>query len=1000
MKHGKEYWLSLRDKADTAEYRALVENEFPAGTPEEAATMKRRTFLTLMGASVALAGLTSCRRPEEHIVPYVSLPEEITPGNTLRYATHMPLGCDSAAVLVDSREGRPVKVTGNAGDAMTGSATSVWANASVLELYDPDRSQFTLASGQKAWLQAFVDAWVPILAAHTATGGAGLALLVQPYASPTMQRLLDAFRAAFPAATVTAYSPVSDASVLAGLGIAFGRPLRPRYDFSQADIVLSLDADFLGTEYDAVANARAFAARRKAKDGKADMNRLYVVEPTLTQTASLADHRLRLSAGQLPAFVAALARELNDNGLPLPAALMNALPMPEAHDRRWMTTVATDLLAHRGRSLLIAGRGQSPAVHAMVALINEALGNAGATVRYTAQPDAMESDPAGLAALTADMKAGSVETLVMLGGNPVFDAPADLEFRAALDSVKTTVHCGLHTNETALTAGWHVPLRHYLEAWGDVSSLHGHRGVIQPLIEPLYADGLSDIEMLSLVTTGVAAKGYDLVRATWNALPGMSEKTWRRVLHDGLQPADIPLEAPTADAAAIAGTVSKKEFSLAAPTAGDMEVIFRLSPAVHDGRFANNGWLQEFPDPVTKLTWDNAALISRRTAEELGLKDGDLIRLSVGTHEVPMPVWTMPGQADFTATVTLGYGHRSAGRIGTGVGFNSYRLRRSDAMHFSRGLKLGTPFGTQELACVQDHHGLDLENMAREGVRERLPILYREGTVEEYEENPGFAAERVEMLPLRNLWDDHTYEEGYQWGMSIDLNACTGCGSCTIACQSENNIPIVGKDQVLNGREMHWIRIDRYFRGDEDSPEMRMMPVACHHCEMAPCEQVCPVAATTHDEEGLNVMTYNRCIGTRYCSNNCPYKVRRFNFYNYTKDLPEVAKMSQNPDVSVRFRGVMEKCTYCTQRITRAKIDAKREGRTLADGDVTAACQDACPTAAIVFGDINDPESRVAQAKADARTYGLLAEFNLRPRTTFLARLSNPNPALEKSDDA
>jgi molybdopterin-containing oxidoreductase family iron-sulfur binding subunit len=999
MKHGKEYWLSLRDKADTPEYRALVEREFPEGTLELASSMNRRTFMTLMGASVALAGLTSCRRPEEHIVPYVSLPEEITPGNIARYATSMPLGTDSASVLVDSREGRPVKVSGNANDTATGTASSVWANASVLELYDPDRSQHTRAAGQEAWLQAFIDAWTPLHAAHTAAAGKGLALLLQPFASPTLARLTAEFRRVFPEALVACFDPVNDATILEGSAYAFGSALRPRYDFARADVVVALDADFLGSEYDAVANARAFARRRTVNSKQTDMNRLYVVEPTLTQTSGMADHRLQLSAGQVPGFLSLLIRELGAKGLAIPSTIAEIPTTTFSIDPRWVAAAAEDLLAHRSRGLLLAGRGQSASVHAVVAAINEALGNTGSTVRYAQLPHTMESDPAALTAMVEAMKSGAVETLVVLGGNPVFNAPADLDFRGAMENVKTTVHCGRYVDETAHAAAWHVPLRHYLESWGDVSSAHGHLGVIQPLIAPLYADGLSDVEMLSLLLTGTAGKGYDTVRATWNALPGMSDKTWRTVLHDGVYPVDIAMQTP-AVRPEITGLVNRKEFSLPAPSTDGMEVLFRISPAVHDGRFANNGWLQEFPDPVSKLTWDNAALISRALADELGIKDEDLVRLALDGKEVPMPVWIMPGQAKYSVTLTLGYGRRQAGRIGTGVGFNSYRLRTTGAMHHATGVTIGTPFGSHALACVQDHHGLDAENMAREGVRERLPQLYREATLEEYRENPGFASERVEMLPLRNLWADHSYDEGHQWGMSIDLNACTGCGACTVACQSENNIPIVGKEQVLNGREMHWIRIDRYFKGETDDPEVRVMPVACHHCEMAPCEQVCPVAATSHDEEGLNVMTYNRCIGTRYCSNNCPYKVRRFNFYNYTAELPEVTKMSQNPDVTVRFRGVMEKCTYCTQRITRAKIDAKREGRDLVDGDIVAACEEACPTQAIVFGDINDPASRVSRCKADERTYGLLAEFNLRPRTTFLARVRNPNPKLEKNGEA
>ncbi|MBN1446366.1 MAG: TAT-variant-translocated molybdopterin oxidoreductase [Bacteroidetes bacterium] len=995
MKHGKEYWLSLRDRDDTDAYRSLVEREFPEGTMQLASSMNRRTFLTLMGASMALAGLTSCRRPEEDIVPYVSLPEEITPGNILRYATSMPLGTDNASLLVDTREGRPVKIAGNDRQPVTGSASSVWTAASILGLYDPDRSQQTTLDGEASTLAAFTEVWKSRYGTFVESGGKGLALLCQPFASPTLHRQMNTFRAAFPEAIVAVTDPVSDRAILDGNAIAFGRPLRPRYDFTQADIVLALDADLFGSEFDAVANARAFAARRRVSSTKDTMNRLYVVEPTLTQTAALADHRLRLSAGMVPACTAALARELRQKGLALPA-VVDSLPVTDAVPSTWIEAVADDLLAHRGRAIVAAGRGQNPAVHALVALLNDTLGNTGKTIRYAAQPYAHEAETAGFTALADAMKAGSIETLFILGGNPVFDAPADMEFRTLLENIATSVHVGLYDDETGHACKWHIPLRHYLEAWGDVSSIHGHLGVVQPLIEPLYADGISDVELLQLLVTGAVEKGYDIVRKTWaEIVPGLDERSWRSILHDGLYPSAVQLETPPLNLASVAATMDTRSFVPLLPSRENMELVFRISPAVHDGRFANNGWLQEFPDPVTKLTWDNAALISRKTAEENGLTDGDLIRLSTGNHEAPMPVWIMPGQADNTITVTLGYGRRTAGRVGSGVGFNAYRLRRADAPFIDRGLRIGPAFARHALACVQDHHGLDTERMAREGVRERLPQLYREATVDEYAAHPDFAPERVELLPLRNQWEDHPYDTGHQWGMSIDLNACIGCGACTIACQSENNIPIVGKEQVLNGREMHWIRIDRYFKGEEEDPGMRVMPVACHHCEMAPCEQVCPVAATSHDEEGLNVMTYNRCIGTRYCSNNCPYKVRRFNFYNYTTDLPEVMKMAQNPDVSVRFRGVMEKCTYCTQRITRSKIDAKRDGRVLADGDIRAACEEACPTQAIIFGDINNPDSRVAKEKANERTYGMLAEYNLRPRTTYLARLTNPNTKLE-----
>ena len=993
--HGKDYWLSLRDKADTPEYRVLLENEFPSGPPEEHG-IDRRSFLAIMGASMALAGLTSCRRPEEHIVPYVSRPEEVTPGNSVSYATNMPLGTDSEALLVETREGRPYKISGNALRATTGSSSSVWANASILGLYDPDRSMHALHTADASTVQAFAEVWKTQREALLKTGGEGLALLCSPFASPTLSRLLGEVRTAFPKARVLCFDPVSDRAILDGSAAAFGTPLRPVYDYSNADVVLALDADIFGTERDAFAHARAFAERRKLTSAKDGMNRLYLVESSITQTTAMADHRFRIAARRVPAFVAALAKQLSESGLALPTAVLAKLPTPADIDPKRTHAVAEDLLAHRGASIIVAGRGQSAGVHALVALLNGALGNTGLTVRYVDQTFAMEAETAPLKDFVTAMKDSKIQTLVMLGGNPVFTMPADLDFRTALENVTLTIHHALHVDETSASCTWHLPARHYLEICGDVSGTDGRLGVIQPLISPLYDDGLSDIELLQLIATGAMAKGADLVKTTWKSLlPGMNQRTWRGILHDGIYPWTVAGLTPAPNAAGIAAVIDKKLFNASEPSKSAMELVFRLAPTVHDGRFANNAWLQEFPDPVTKLTWDNAALMSRKTAEALGLNNGDLVRLSCDGREAPMPVWIVPGQADFSVTVTLGYGRRKAGRVGTGVGFNTYRLRSSAAMYIAQGLTIGAAFGTHKMACVQDHHGLDAEKMAREGVRERLPQLYREATLEEYRKNPSFVDDIVHMPKLRRMWNDHTYEKGMQWGMSIDLNACIGCGACTIACQSENNIPIVGKTQVLNGREMHWIRIDRYYKGDEDDPGVRVMPLACHHCEMAPCEQVCPVAATSHDEEGLNVMTYNRCIGTRYCSNNCPYKARRFNFLNYTGKLPEVMKLAQNPDVSVRFRGVMEKCTYCTQRIERVRIHAKVEGREIQDGDIRSACQEACPTQAIVFGDINDPDSAVSKAKASTRTYALLGEFNLRPRTTFLAKVRNPNPTLE-----
>jgi MoCo/4Fe-4S cofactor protein with predicted Tat translocation signal len=992
----RQLWLSLGHRDRDPELIARMNQEFPDGTTE-ASALDRRTFMTIMGASAALAGLAGCRRPVEHIVPYVSKPENVVPGEILQYATSMPFGAESYTLLADSREGRPVHVSGNGRNTMSGTALNPWASASLLDLYDPDRSQQARSDGAESTIPTFVGAWIAQYAGYAKSGGAGLALLTESSVSPTVARLLGEFRRAYPKALVASWEPVDDRAAVDGHSTAFGIPCRALCDFEKARVILSLDADFAGTEWRALQSARGFAAGRRVDKPGAKMNRLYLVESTLSQTASVADHRMQVAARDVEAIAALLARELAAQGLALPRELTSAAAASAPSiNAAWVRGVAKDILAHRGTSLLVAGRRQPAHVHALLAALNHALGNTGVTVVYKQPPFLTDSDADAFGVLATAMRAKLVRTLAILGGNPQYSAPADMEFSVALGNVPEVIHLSASVDETSGLAKWHIPRLHYLEAWGDTASVDGYLGVTQPLIAPLYA-GMSDIEFLSLLTSGKEAKGYDLVRETWRTLvpASASETAWRRILHDGLHPFDVAALSVTPNTATIAS--AWKAASTRPPlSAHNLEVVYLLSPAVHDGRFSNNGWLQEFPDPVTKLTWDNAAIMSENTATALKLKNGDLVRMQLAGRDVPMPVWIMPGQADWSVAVALGYGRTQAGRVGTGTGFNAYRIRRSTAPFIDAGLTLTVPFDSYKLACVQDHHGLDGDALARRGVKERLPMLLREATAGEYQREPHIIDERVEHPPLRSLWDDHVYDTGHQWGMSIDLTSCTGCGACTIACQSENNVPIVGKKQVLNGREMHWIRIDRYFSGEAGDPDVRVQPVGCMHCEMAPCEQVCPVAATSHDEEGLNVMAYNRCIGTRYCSNNCPYKVRRFNFYNYQKDLPESQKMAMNPDVTVRFRGVMEKCTYCTQRIERARIHAKRDGRALADGDIVPACESACPTQAIVFGDINDADSRVSRRKAQERDYGLLEEINMRPRTTFLAKITNPNPDMPR----
>jgi molybdopterin-containing oxidoreductase family iron-sulfur binding subunit len=931
----------------------------------------------------------------EKIIPYVVKPEEIIPGQPQYYATSMPLGREVYHLLAESHEGRPTRVSGNSSGNPSAGSADVWATASILDLYDPDRSQKFRKQGEESTLREFVDAWIPLYKGFLESGGDGLAVLSESFTSPTLSRLTAEFRRRFPKAQWITYESVSDENIIQGIELAIGEALSPIHDFEQAQVILALDADFLGSESRRHINARGFANARRMTSEQGSMNRLYLVESSLSQTAVMADHRLTLQSRQVGALLAALCLELRRQGLDLPIAF-NESYANHNFDQSWLRTVADDLVRHRGHSLVVAGRHQPAEVHALVVAVNDALGNIGRTVVLTSNPYEQASSLSDFQKLTTSIGNGEVDTLIMLGGNPAYNAPADFDFTTVLEKVNSTIHLCSHYDETSRVATWHVPRHHYLESWGDVADPDGHLGIIQPLIAPLY-DGMSPVEMLSLLATGEQTKGYDEVRKTWQGLLNeqVGEKRWRKVLHDGIYKKVRPAEKGRVNHLAIGLGLAANPLPADHAETGDLEIVFQLSPTVQDGRFANNGWLQELPDPVTKITWDNAALISKRTAEKLGLRHQELTYLSLNGRHLTIPIWISPGQADNSVTVALGYGRQAAGRIGSSVGFNAYALRDSTATDFDKGLTIRGLGKTYDLACVQDHHGLDAEKLAAKGVSQRLPAIVREASLDEYRRHPEFARERVEHPPLNSMWQEHRYDKGYQWGMVVDLNTCIGCGACTVACQSENNIPVVGKKQVLNGREMHWMRVDRYYSGSIEAPSVVTQPVACVHCEMAPCESVCPVAATTHDQEGLNTMTYNRCVGTRYCSNNCPYKVRRFNFFNHTRDLPEIVQLLQNSDVTVRSRGVMEKCTYCIQRINRGKRDAKDDGREVRDGEIVTACQEACPTQAISFGNINDPASEVAANKSSNRNYDLLGELNVRPRTSYLAKLRNPNPKLE-----
>ncbi len=974
---GKDYWRSLDQLADTPEFQQFLQREFPEGASELRDSVNRRTFLSLMGASIALAGVAGCRKPVEKILPYVTAPENVIPGVPQHYATTMPFGTTAYGLLVENHEGRPTKIEGNELHPTTRGASSAFMQASILGLYDPDRSQRIIEKGAERSWDDFVAFWRKAFDKFSANQGAGLAVLSESFNSPSLARLAREFRTKFPLAIWVGYEPVSEENVYDGLRIALGHGAQPVYSFDKAEVILSLDSDFLKSEFDNVSAARGFGDGRRISSEMDSMNRLYVVESTYSITGSVADHRLRLSSSRIASFAVALAQELGNQGLNLPVAT-GLVSTGGGFDAKWLKVVASDLMKSRGKSLVCAGYRQPAAVHALVVAINEALGNIGSSVSYVSSSDVQLSDRNGLAELVQKMSAGAVNTLVILGGNPVYNVTADMNFKSSLAKVENTINLSLYRDETAHAVNWHLPRSHFLEAWGDARSIDGTASVIQPMIEPLYG-GHSDVELLGVLATGTDSRGYDIVRQTWSGLvTGSFEKDWRRVLHDGILTGSALPSAPiTTDPGRIAGAmnaVSKPE--------GGLEVVFAASPQLFDGRFANNGWLMEMPHPITKITWDNVAMISIATAKRLGLKSGDLIQLSVGGRSLEVPVWQIPGHADDSITVELGYGRTSVGRVGDKVGFDVYALRGSDAPDIATGASVTNVNREYFIACAQDHWSM-----------EGRPLV-REANLEDYRKDPKFAQEMVEHPPLESLWDEHSYKEGYQWGMAVDLNSCTGCGACTLACQSENNIPIVGKRQVSKGREMHWLRIDRYFAGEVEEAEMVHQPVMCQHCENAPCEQVCPVAATVHDKEGLNVMVYNRCIGTRYCSNNCPYKVRRFNYFNFTKDTPEVVKMAMNPDVTVRFRGVMEKCTFCVQRISEARIKSKLESREIRDGEITTACQQACPTRALTFGNINDPNSVVNKKKAQNRNYAMLAELNVKPRLTYLARIRNPHPEL------
>ena len=1083
--NGRLYWRSLGELADTPEFRDYLHREFPEQASEWNDPKGRRNFLKLMSASLALAGVGACtKQPPETIVPYVRQPEEMVPGRPLFFASAIPISGVAMPVLVESHMGRPTKIEGNPEHPASLGATDVLTQAAILDLYDPDRAQTVTHRGEVRGWSAFVAAMQQALRAQKAGGGAGLHFLTPPITSPSLADMMASILRDYPGAKWHQYDPVARP---AGLSAAAAQS-STIYHFDKADVVVSLDADFLSCGPGSVRYSKDFSRRRRLTEENTSMNRLYVIESSPTLTGAKADHRLAVGASEVENIARELAAAIGGS---VPAAGAS-VPRPGAPDvARYIAAVAKDLQAHKGRSVIVAGDYQPEAVHAAARAMNDALGNTGTTVTYGAAVEASGTGgTTSIADLVRAIDAGQVEVLVIMAGNPVFTAPVDLRFAERLARVNLVVYHSTHLDETSPLAHWNVPETHALESWGDARSFDGTVTLMQPLIEPFY-EGRSAHEFLGALSSQPERRGLAIVKDYWTrtyssgsggwtfrnprgeSFPN-ADAFWRAALHDGflpgtavteggpgtsLTPSAAPAPAGTAPTAAAAAAASSPgapggtqtpatpgpatspqgagqpapratgdqpsaaipERQLPAPPTstapganarnqpaqpptpggtaapspggattgpadGGLEIIFRPDPTIWDGRFANNGWLQELPKPYTKVTWDPTAWVSPHLAAERGLREGDVVELRYRGNNLRMPVFVVPGHPAQSVTVFFGYGRRNSGRVGNAVGasgqFNAFLLRTSDAPWFGRGLELVKTGEHYPLATTQEHH-------AMEG---RDPV--RVASLAEYTATPQIIHDMAHTPPRTlTLYPEHEYN-GHKWGMAIDLSACTGCSACMVACQAENNIPVVGKEQVLKSREMHWIRVDHYFAGDPQDPQSVHQPVPCMQCENAPCEPVCPVAATTHSAEGLNDMTYNRCVGTRYCSNNCPYKVRRFNFLLYADWDTQSEYGQKNPDVTVRSRGVMEKCTYCVQRINQARIDAKREDRKVRDGEVIPACGAACPSDAIVFGDMNDPNSQLNKLKKQERNYGLLEELNTRPRTTYLAEIRNPNPEL------
>jgi MoCo/4Fe-4S cofactor protein with predicted Tat translocation signal len=986
----KRMWQSLEELSNTKEFREFTQNEFPANTalpmPNRFSDdVGRRDVLKMIGVSAAITGLGACTKlPTEHIVPYVKPPEEIIPGRPLFYATSYVSRGVATGVLVESHEGRPTKMEGNPEHPGSLGAADIFTIASILNMYDPDRSQSVLHDGRITDWAAFAAA-MGDFNQQVGGQGANLRILTKTITSPTLASQMKKLMTMYPAAKWHQYEPLTGDSVREGARMAFGKFVNTVYHFDKADVVLSLDADFFNWGAGHVRYTKDFSSRRDLAAGPStNLNRLYAVESMPSSTGASADHRMPLRSAEIESFARAVAAGV---GVSVAAGSSSAKISPD-----WVSAVSRDLATHKGSSIVIVGEQQPPFVHALAHAMNASLGNVGKTVEYT---DPIEANPVNqmdsIKDLAADLQSGRAQVLLIIDANPAYDAPADLDFVNAVFKARLRIHTGLYADETAELCHWHIPATHGLEVWSDARAYDGTAGIVQPLIAPLYDAAHSAHEIIALLTGDSGTSPHDLVRGYWQSQRSEKDKAfealWEKSLHDGLIAGTaFPATTPALSSAFLSQAP-------AAPAADATEIVFLPDPSIGDGDYANNGWLQELPKPITRLTWDNAAMISPGTSQSMGLAKGDYVTLTLDGRQVNAGVYVVPGHADNSVTLHLGYGRRRSGTVGTGPGFNAYYLRTTAAPGFETGLQIKKTGDSYSFASTQQQYTIDLDGhlAESESVNAFRRDLVQIATLDEFKSNPSFAQNPDEAATKDlTIYPGWKYD-GYAWGMAIDLNKCVGCNACVIACQAENNIAVVGKEQVERGRAMHWIRIDTYFRGGLDDPEMYYEPMPCMQCENAPCEYVCPVGATTHSSEGLNDMVYNRCVGTRYCSNNCPYKVRRFNFYLFSDYTSPSLYGVRNPNVTVRSRGVMEKCTYCVQRINAAKIRSEEENRSVRDGEILTACQQTCPADAIVFGDINDPNSRVSKLKAQTRNYQILTDLNTKPRTSFLARVRNAN---------